>query len=88
MALTAPYMHDGSLTTLEEVIDFYDVGGRPNPNLSPLIRPLFLNGFKKWPWWLLHSLTGRRYKAPAPQATQRVLPRILIGLPLKRVSRW
>jgi cytochrome c peroxidase len=26
--LTAPYMHDGSITTLEEVIDFYSAGGR------------------------------------------------------------
>lgn len=31
---TAPYMHDGSLKTLEEVVDFYDRGGRPNPNLD------------------------------------------------------
>ncbi|GBC78758.1 Cytochrome c551 peroxidase [bacterium HR08] len=32
--LTAPYMHDGSLKTLREVIDFYDKGGEPNPNLD------------------------------------------------------
>jgi cytochrome c peroxidase len=32
--LTAPYMHDGSLKTLREVIDFYDQGGEPNPNLD------------------------------------------------------
>lgn len=31
---TAPYMHDGSLATLEEVVDYYDRGGRPNPNLD------------------------------------------------------
>ena len=29
-ARTAPYMHDGSLKTLEEVVDFYDKGGIPN----------------------------------------------------------
>ncbi|HEY6656539.1 MAG TPA: hypothetical protein VI038_06890, partial [Methyloceanibacter sp.] len=34
VAVTAPYMHDGSLATLEDVIDFYDAGGRPNPFLS------------------------------------------------------
>jgi len=34
IALTAPYMHNGSLKTLEEVIDFYFKGGRPNPLLS------------------------------------------------------
>jgi cytochrome c peroxidase len=44
---TAPYMHDGSLATLEEVVDFYDRGGRPNPNLSHRMRPLLLNEFEK-----------------------------------------
>ena len=34
IALTAPYMHDGSLKTLEETIDFYFDGGRPNINIS------------------------------------------------------
>jgi len=42
-ARTAPYMHDGSLTTLNEVVDFYSRGGRPNPNLDPRIRPLDLD---------------------------------------------
>jgi cytochrome c peroxidase len=28
IAVTAPYMHDGSLKTLEDVVDFYDIGGR------------------------------------------------------------
>lgn len=32
--LTAPYMHDGSMKTLEEVVDFYFDGGRKNPWLS------------------------------------------------------
>lgn len=40
---TYPYMHDGSLSTLEEVIDYYDKGGIPNKNLHPLMRPLHLN---------------------------------------------
>ena len=31
---TAPYMHDGSMKTLEEVIDIYDKGGIPNEHLS------------------------------------------------------
>ena len=43
IARTAPYMHDGSMATLEEVIDFYDRGGRPNPNLDPELRPLHLS---------------------------------------------
>lgn len=38
--LTAPYMHNGELASLAEVIEFYDKGGIPNPRLSPLIKPL------------------------------------------------
>lgn len=34
IALTAPYMHDGSLKTLEEVVDFYNTGGKGHPNQS------------------------------------------------------
>jgi cytochrome c peroxidase len=37
-----PYMHDGSLRSLAEVIAFYDRGGTPNPWLSGEIRPLGL----------------------------------------------
>ena len=39
---TAPYMHDGSLATLEEVIEFYDGGGHANPYLDQRLRPLGL----------------------------------------------
>ncbi|MGC4084901.1 MAG: cytochrome c peroxidase [Vicinamibacterales bacterium] len=39
---TAPYMHDGSMATLEEVVDFYNRGGRPNPHLDPDMRRLDL----------------------------------------------
>jgi len=35
---TAPYMHDGSLKTLEEVVDFYDKGGNVNPFLDVRMR--------------------------------------------------
>jgi cytochrome c peroxidase len=42
VALTAPYMHDGSLATLEEVVAFYDRGGFASPGLDPRIRPLGL----------------------------------------------
>ena len=42
VALTAPYMHDGSVATLEEVVDWYDKGGHPNPQLSDKIKPLNL----------------------------------------------
>ena len=42
LSRTAPYMHDGSLRTLEEVVAFYDRGGDPNPFLDDDIRPLGL----------------------------------------------
>lgn len=40
IALTAPYMHDGSIATLSEVIDAYAAGGRAptSANKSPLVR--------------------------------------------------
>ena len=40
VARTAPYMHDGSLKTLKEVVDFYVGGGNSNPHLDKEIRPL------------------------------------------------
>ncbi|MBI4503362.1 MAG: c-type cytochrome [Gemmatimonadetes bacterium] len=42
VALTAPYMHDGTLATLEQVVDFYDRGAGPNPHLDEEIKPLNL----------------------------------------------
>jgi len=39
---TAPYMHDGSLKTLEEVVEFYSKGGIPNKNLDSNVRKLDL----------------------------------------------
>jgi len=43
VALTAPYMHDGSLATLRDVLNFYNLGGVPNEVLDPLITPLGLS---------------------------------------------
>lgn len=64
VALTAPYMHDGSLKTLEEVVEFYDQGGFPNETLDPLIRPLGLSrGEKSDLVAFLHSLTGDNVEA-------------------------
>ena len=42
VALTAPYMHDGSMATLEEVVEWYDKGGHSSKHLSSKIRPLKL----------------------------------------------
>jgi cytochrome c peroxidase len=47
VALSAPYMHDGSVATLEEVVEWYDKGGHPNPHLSEKIRPLKLSAQDK-----------------------------------------
>ncbi len=47
IARTAPYMHDGSLDTLEEVVDFYARGGNANPDLDRFIRPRDLSPFEK-----------------------------------------
>jgi cytochrome c peroxidase len=47
IAVTAPYMHDGSLATLSEVIEHYNKGGRPHVNKSDLIRPLDLTSQEK-----------------------------------------
>ena len=45
--LTAPYMHDGSFATLEEVVEHYDSGGKNHPHKSPLIQPLNLSNKEK-----------------------------------------
>ena len=43
VAETAPYMHDGSLATLEEVVEYYDRGGNANPHLDSQIVRLGLS---------------------------------------------
>ena len=42
VAATAPYMHDGSQQTLEEVVEWYVKGGHPNPYLSEKVKKLDL----------------------------------------------
>src|SRR5918993_4128797 len=59
VARTAPYMHDGSLRTLDEVIEFYDRGGRVNRGLDSEIRPIRLTGTEKRQLLaLLRALSG------------------------------
>jgi len=43
VSLTAPYMHDGSLDSLKEVVEFYNRGGGGNARLDPLMKPLELS---------------------------------------------
>jgi cytochrome c peroxidase len=47
VARTPPYMHDGSLPSLEDVIAFYDGGATPNPLLDREIRPLGLSAAER-----------------------------------------
>ena len=47
VARTAPYMHDGSFATLEDIVEFYDQGGHPNPGLDGEVRPLHLTADEK-----------------------------------------
>ncbi|WP_343560305.1 cytochrome-c peroxidase [Kiloniella sp. b19] len=44
---TAPYMHNGTLATLEEVVDFYNAGGGADTLKDQRIRPLDLNDSEK-----------------------------------------
>jgi cytochrome c peroxidase len=59
VSLTAPYMHDGSLSTLRDVIDFYDAGGGAQRPKSMLLRKLNLTKREKSDLVaFLESLTG------------------------------
>jgi cytochrome c peroxidase len=56
---TAPYMHDGSFLTLDDVIDYYDRGGNQNPGLDADLRPLTLtSGEKRALASFLRALSG------------------------------
>jgi cytochrome c peroxidase len=47
VARTAPYMHDGSIGTLEDVVEYYNRGGNMNPRLDSVLRPLHLTPAEK-----------------------------------------
>jgi cytochrome c peroxidase len=70
VALTAPYMHDGSLATLEEVLDHYMAGGwLADPAQDPRIKPLPISRDERDDIVaFLHSLTSRRL----PDCTNQV----------------
>lgn len=66
VAVSAPYMHDGSLRTLADVVDFYGKGGRGEGKKSPLKSP-FIKGFEATEQEkldlinFLHSLTDETF---------------------------
>lgn len=70
VAVTAPYMHDGSLKTLKEVVDFYIGGGNPNAHLDKNIHVLdFLTGQERADLQaFLESLTGEMPANAGPPA--------------------
>ena len=80
IAKTAPYMHDGALETLEEVIEFYDRGGGDEPTiepelLDPHLTPLGLSDTEKADLLaFMHALTDSSILVEAPQRVPSGLP--------------
>lgn len=60
VALSPPFMHDGSQKTLEEVIQWYNIGGHKNPWLSDKMKPLQLTDQEKKDLlaFIVEGLTG------------------------------
>ncbi len=73
IAKTGPYMHDGSLKTLKDVVDFYVGGGNSNPQLDKEIRALdFLSGQERADLVaFLESLTGELPPNVGPPAKRQ-----------------
>jgi cytochrome c peroxidase len=68
VALTAPYLHDGSEKTLIDVIDLYNRGGVPNPNLDRLMLPLSLTEREKADLAaFMEALTGEPLNIKEPE---------------------
>jgi len=71
ITLTAPYMHNGAYTTLEQVIDHYDRGGDVKQNLDANMRPLGLHAREKEDLLeFLRSLTGAPRQVMVPNLPQ------------------
>ena len=72
VALTPPYMHDGSEKTLKEVIDFYAGKGNSNPNLDPEMQKIHLSDQdRKDLVEFLKSLTGTKPQHAGPPPSPR-----------------
>ena len=73
---TAPYMHDGSLATLADVVEFFDRGGGPGGGKDPLLKPLGLADDEKQDLIaFLETLAGD----PIPVGTIELPPYALRG---------
>lgn len=74
VALTSPYMHDGSLTDLTAVIEFYDRGGGGDPAQDKRIIPMQLDQEEKQALRMfLEALTGDNVDALAADARVAVI---------------
>ena len=91
---TGPYMHDGSLKTLEAVIDHYDKGGNANPSLDPDMKKLDLTTQEKADLVaFMKGLTGETKKLeellptlpPGPKG-EKVDPKKGLNTPSKKVA--
>jgi len=72
VAVTAPYMHDGSLATLWDVMDHYNKGGVPNPNLDGGMQRLGLTEAEIDDMVaFMQSLTSARFAELAKQTMAR-----------------
>jgi cytochrome c peroxidase len=69
VALRAPYMHDGSMTTLAEVVEHYNKGGAASrPSVASQIKPLHLTEREKEDLVsFLRSLTGKDAAVQVPR---------------------
>jgi cytochrome c peroxidase len=69
VALRAPYMHDGSMTTLAEVVEHYNKGGAASrPSMASQIKPLHLTEREKEDLVsFLRSLTGKDAAVQVPR---------------------
>ncbi|MDX2135777.1 MAG: cytochrome c peroxidase [Saprospiraceae bacterium] len=62
VGVTAPFMHDGSFSSLAAVVKHYDSGGKSHPHRSPLVRPLGLTAQEKVDLVaFLESLTDEKF---------------------------
>ena len=70
LAVRAPYMHDGSVKTLSEVLDIYAKGGEPNPHLDTRLAPFYMDKeTKRALLAFLDSLNGEGWQNIKPPAT-------------------
>lgn len=76
VARSAPYMHDGSLASLEAVVDFYDRGGGEVVGKSELLKPLGLNKDEKRSLVeFIHALDSTRLPALIERTRETAAPR-------------